>query len=507
MPDSAAKSWRQTLASWKNPALLAMLALGASAGIPFLLIFSTLSVWLREAGVERGAVTFFSWAALAYSFKFVWAPLVDAMPLPWLTKRFGRRRGWLLFAQMGVVAAICLLAATNPVKGGNALILMAFFAVLLGFFAATQDVVIDAYRIERGEAQMQALFSSVYIAGYRLGMVISGAGSLVFAQIIAPVFGQSGGYSFFAWRITYLAMAALMLLSLGVTLLIAEPEPAANSRHPCPPSFYGRLLLAVVMAAAAFVGTFFFVMPSVVVASVWREPARIVLSLGAALLLVFVLVRCRFLNQRMLQETYLRPIADFFRNYGSQAAVKILLLICLYRLPDIVMGVVANVFYLDIGFDKAEIAGISKTFGLAMTIAGGFLGGTLCLRFGIMPILFSGAALAAAANLLFAWLAHVGRDILLLTFAIAADNLAAGLAAAAFVAFLSSLTNRAFTAVQYAIFSSLMSLVPKFVGGYSGTMVTALGYERFFLLTAALGLPVLLLVCWNWRTATVRNKA
>jgi PAT family beta-lactamase induction signal transducer AmpG len=484
-----------------------MLALGVSAGIPFPLIFSTLSLWLREAGVERGAVTFFSWAALAYSFKFVWAPLVDAMPLPWLSKRFGRRRGWLLLAQVGVLAAICLLAVTDPAKGQASLTLMALFAVMLGFFAATQDVVIDAYRIERAGTHMQALMSSVYIAGYRLGMVIAGAGSLILTQTVAEAGGRHGGYSFFAWRFTYLTMATIMLLGLATTLLVAEPEKISASpenRHP--PGFYGRLLVALLLAGAVFAMIFFRLMPMLAITGGWRETGRLALALSGALLTLVALTRFSFINRRMFKEAYLLPIADFFRNYGNQAAVKILLLIGLYRLSDIVMGVVANVFYLDLGFSKGEIAYISKTFGLVMTILGGFCGGTLCLRFGVMPIMFLGAALAAVANLLFALLAHIGHDTLFLTLAIAADNLAAGLAAAAFVAFLSGLTSRAFTAVQYAIFSSLMSLIPKFTGGYSGKMVTALGYEGFFMLTAAMSLPVLLLVWWNRHATTRRNE-
>ncbi|MDR3088537.1 MAG: MFS transporter [Desulfobulbaceae bacterium] len=503
MPDGAAKSWRKSLESWKNPTLIAMLALGVSAGIPFLLIFSTISIWLREAGVERDAVTFFSWAALAYSFKFIWAPLVDAMPPPWLCKRFGRRRGWLLLAQAGVITAICLLASGNPAEGGLKLTLMGIFSVMLGFFSATQDVVIDAWRIESGERSMQALMSSVYVAGYRLGMIVSGAGSLYLAGFFG---GGAGGYDFAAWQKTYFVMAALMLIGPSATFCIAEPERASvpgDFKHP--PGSYGRLALAVFVAAATFAAVFFFLIPELSAAiqpngaqtGFFWQAARVVISLMAALLPPLALTRLGFIDRDMLRQTYLLPMSDFFRNHGSQAAIRILLLIGLYRLSDIVMGVVANVFYLDLGFGKTEIADISKTFGLAMTILGGFLGGTLCLRFGLMRILFAGALLSAATNLLFVCLAHAGHSMPLFVAAIALDNLAAGLASAAFVAFLSGLTSRAFTAVQYAIFSSLMGLIPKFVGGYSGGMVMALGYDGFFLLTAAIGLPVLLLVWLN----------
>ena len=492
----AEHSWRDTFKAWLHPKAIAMLFLGFSAGLPFLLIFSTLSVWLREAGVARSAVTFFSWAALGYSFKFLWAPLVDLLPLPGLTRLLGRRRAWLLVAQLLIVSAILLMAFVDPAGSPKNLTFMAFAAVMLGFSSATQDIVIDAYRIESAEVSMQALLAAMYIAGYRIGMLLAGAGSLFLAGYLGTT---SQAYNYSAWKYTYMAMAMVMCCGVATTLLIGEPEVnRQNSPYQYSVIDYGRFLFLFIFVALAFALTFFY-------SGFWLVAfeggdtflieisrfflAIIVAAMVAAILLVFGLV-----NKDMVLQTYLEPIKDFFFRYGGKTAFLLLVLIGCYRLSDIVLGVVSNVFYLDMGFSKNVIAGITKTFGLVMTLVGGFLGGVLTVRYGVSKIMFLGAFLSAATNLLFMLLARAGDDVTLLTMVIGADNLSAGIATTAFVAFLSSLTNISFTAVQYAIFSSMMSLCPKFIGGYSGTMVSAFGYERFFLVTAIMGIPVLILV-------------
>ena len=236
------------------------------------------------------------------------------------------------------------------------------------------------------------------------------------------------------------------------------------------------------------------------------EAARFGLAVSMAALVAGLLLSWGLVNRGMVQQTYLEPIKDFFVRYGGKSALLLLVLIGFYRLSDIVLGVVSNVFYLDMGFSKNVIAGVTKTFGLAMTLAGGFLGGMLTVRFGVNKILFLGAFLSAATNLLFMLLARTGQDVTMLTVVIGADNLSAGIATTAFIAFLSSLTNISFTAVQYAIFSSMMTLCPKLIGGYSGTMVSALGYEKFFLITAMMGIPVLVLVAAAGRALGVRRS-
>jgi PAT family beta-lactamase induction signal transducer AmpG len=491
---------------WLHPRVVTMLFLGFSAGIPILLIFSTLSVWLREAGISRSAVTFFSWAALGYSFKFIWAPLVDKLPLPFLTRSFGRRRSWMLLSQFSVMTAIVWMGCTDPTAGETSLTMMALAAVFLGFSSATQDIVIDAYRIECVGESMQAMLASTYVAGYRIGMLVAGAGSLY----VASWFGTSREmYSVSAWRMTYFVMAAVMLIGVATTMIIKEPAVQNRSEYHYTAQQYIRFFLLFVFAATCFASCFFMIGACVVpfiepVISTFGQHAgvlgfvveffRLFLSLGVAAIAGWMAVKIGFAEKDMVRESYVAPVRDFFVRYGGKTALLLLLLVGFYRVSDIVLGVVSNVFYLDIGFSKVEIATVTKTFGLLMTIAGGFLGGMLTVRYGVYKILFLGGVLAAATNLLFMLLAQSGNDLSLLMVVIGTDNLCAGLASIAFVAFLSSLTNISFTAVQYALFSSLMTLFPKLFGGYSGTIVSSYGYENFFLLTAVMGLPVLLLI-------------
>lgn len=482
-----------------------MLFFGFSAGIPLLLIFSSLSLWLREAGADRSEVTFFSWAALAYAFKFVWAPLVDRLPIPILSRRLGRRRSWLLFAQLSVISAISWIAMVDPAADSRNLTVMALAAVMLGFSAATQDIVIDAYRIESADRDLQAMMSSSYIAGYRIGMIAAGAGAL----FLASYFGtEAGAYSYQAWRFTYLIMALLMAVGLVTTLTIDEPESNRATRYEYSVSDYLRFLLLFFAAGAGFVTVFFFggdfikpakaglndLLAHAHLVGFLIEALRIAAAAAVAVIVASLAIRAGLVNRRMVRDSYLAPLTDFFERYGLKLAFLLLALIGFYRISDIVLGVIANVFYQDLGFSKTEIATVVKTFGLIMTIAGGFLGGVLSAHYGVMRILFLGAVLTVLTNLLFMYQAHVGHDLIVLYLVISADNLTAGLASAAFVAFLSSLTSVSFTAVQYAIFSSLMTLFPKLLGGYSGTMVEAIGYSNFFLVASLMGLPVLVLV-------------
>ncbi len=418
-----------------------MLALGFAAGLPYLLVVGTLSFRLREAGIDRADIGRLSWVGLAYAFKWVWAPLVDRVPLPWLTRRFGRRRAWLLAAQALVMVGLVGMALLNPQEQ---LGLLVACTLLAAFASATQDIALDAYRIESAPAEQQAALSACYQTGYRLAMIWAGAGALWLAgategagAAAARIYDNSG------WMWAYLAMAATMLV--GVFMVLRAPERKA------PASLDAD-------AAAAPPGTF-----------------------GQRVL-------------RWLRGSFVAPFEEFFGRYGWQAAL-LLALIGTYRISDVVMGVMANPFYVDMGFTKLQVAAVAKTWGVGMTIAGAFVGGALALRFGVMRALALGAVLAAASNLLFSWLAAAGQSgVLALAAVISADNLAGGIASSAFVAYLSSLTNIRYSATQYALFSSLMLLGPKLLAGFSGDFVNAYGYQTFFSCTALLGVPVLALV-------------
>ena len=515
---SETDSWSATLKMFFHRRVVTMLFLGFSAGLPYLLIFGSLGLWLREAGYDKSVVTFFALAGLGYSFKFIWAPLVDQLPLPWLTRHLGRRRAWMLLAQIAIACAILAMASIDPQAGGYSLTMMALAAVVLGFSSATQDIVIDAYRIESAEIELQAMMSASYIAGYRIGWLAAGAGSLY----LADWFGTSmEAYNYQSWQWTYCLMAVAMLVGVVTTLVIKEPENPNYTNYLETNQDYLRFVLLFAFAVGGLIATYNFSSELAAAAKAWLtdlvanrflsafvvESVRLALALLAAWLMSFLLVKAGLVRYSMVENTYLQPIRDFFSRYGWSLAWILLALIGLYRISDIVLGVIANLFYQDMGFSKSEIASVAKTFGLLMTIAGGFIGGLLALRFGVMRILLLGAVLSAATNLLFMLLASVGHDITWLYVVISADNLSAGIATAAFVAFLSSLTNISFTAMQYAVFSSLMTLIPKVLGGYSGSMVDAIGYSKFFLFTAILGIPVLLLILIAARRFEIRDRS
>jgi len=419
-------TWLATFKVYLEPPTVRMLLLGFSAGLPLLLVLGTLSFWLREAGIDRTTIGYLSWVGLAYAFKWVWAPLVDRMPIPLLTRWLGRRRSWLLLAQLAVMLGLIAMSFNDPKL---ALQPVVWGALAVAFGSATQDIALDAFRIESADVDRQAALAAAYQTGYRLAMIWAGAGVLWLAAR-AEVVGLAS-YQHGAWQTAYLVMAASM--SLGMLTVLLSPEPL---RRP---------------------------MPVAKNALEWLHGALV------------------------------EPFSDFLHRYGKQALL-ILALIAVYRISDVVMGIMANPFYVDMGYTKDEVAAVTKIFGVIMTLVGAFIGGVLSMRLGVMRVLMLGAVLSAASNLLFAWLGSQGHDVTALIFVISADNLSSGIASAAFIAYLSSLTNVNYSATQYAIFSSVMLLAPKFLAGYSGRYVDAFGYQYFFVATAMLGVPVLLLV-------------
>jgi PAT family beta-lactamase induction signal transducer AmpG len=402
-----------------------MFFLGFSAGLPLLLVLGTLGFWLREAGIDRSTIGYLSWIALFYAGKWLWAPLVDRVPILFLTKRLGRRRSWLLFAQALIIFGLVGMATTDPKQNLEPIV---WFALLVAFGSATQDIALDAFRIESAKAQYQAALAASYQTGYRLAMIWAGAGALWLA---ARAETTTGIYLAEAWQFAYLCMA--LSISVGVITTLLSPEPQA-----------------VLLPKARSAG-------------------------------------------QWLQQTLIQPFADFISRYRWQAFL-ILGLIAIYRISDVVMGIMANPFYVDMGYTKDEVAAVTKVFGVIMTLVGAFLGGLLTMRLGVMRVLFLGGVLSAASNLLFAWLSTRGHDLNGLVWVISADNLSSGIASAAFIAYLSSLTNVQYSATQYALFSSMMLLLPKWLAGFSGVYVDTFGYEHFFIATSLIGIPVLILI-------------
>ena len=428
MPE-ALSGWRAAWASYREPAVAAMLFLGFAAGLPFLLVFSTLSAWLAQLEVSKATIGLFAWVGLTYSIKVFWAPVIDRLPLP-LLGRLGRRRSWMLLAQLGIIAGLLGISSTDPSTQLQAL---ALWALLVAFSSATQDISIDAWRIEAGPPEQQGALAAAYQLGYRIALIVAGAGALLVAS-------RAG------WPAAYQAMAACAGVGVLTTLLIRDNAGPLQARGP----------------------------------SVWQ----------------------------WLQQAVIGPFQDFFARNGLATGALILAFVGCFRLTDITMGVMANPFYLDIGYSLDQIAFVAKGFGVLMTIAGAMLGGVLVARWGSPRTLIVGGLLVIGTNLCFAGLALWGRpDLFGLVVVISADNLASGLAGTAFIAYLSGLTSVAYTATQYALFSSLFTLPGKLLAGGSGWMVDSLGYVGFFLYTSALGLPALLMLIYLLRRVQARPSA
>ena len=431
----ANRSWRDAALIYTRPRVAGMTFLGFSAGLPFLLVFSTLSAWLRDVGISHTTIGFFSWVGITYSIKVFWAPVIDHVHLPVLHTLLGKRRSWMLVAQ--IVIAFGLLGMSQMVPATE-LTWIAVLAVVVAFGSATQDITIDAYRIEAVDKLFQGAMAATYVLGYRLALLVAGAGVFYIAEARS-------------WAFAYQVMAALMLLGIVTTLILKEPDHPAN--------------------------------PAVVALEQGLEE-----SMG--------LHDTRDLSARFsawIIDAVISPFVEFFKRTGWKALLILLLIGC-YRLSDITMGVMANPFYLDMGYSRTEIANITKIFGFFMTIAGAGLGGILVARFGIFKPLLTGAILVASANLLFAWLSISEPNLVHLAVVISADNLSGGLASSAFIAYLSSLTSTSYTATQYALFSSFMTLPGKIIGGFSGIVVDSAGYASFFIYAGLLGVPAILLV-------------
>ena len=450
-----ARGWASSLAVYLEYRTIIMLLLGFSSGLPFLLVFSTLSAWLREAGISRTDIGLMSYVGLAYTIKFLWAPVIDHLHLPVLNRLLGKRRAWMLLAQLVAAGALVGLASSDPATSLTPVVL---FALVLAFASATQDISIDAWRIEAASDEKQGAMAAVYQLGYRIALIASGAGALYIAEGVS-------------WHSAYLAMAALM--GVGIAAALFAPRVAE--------------------AEAPAIGE-----------EALENFARRHRIEGRAQRIVTFLYRA-----------VVAPFVDFFQRYGWWALV-LLALIGLYRVPDFVMGVMANPLYIDLGFELSTIATVVKLYGIWMTIGGALIGGIVTARIGVLPSLLLGAIAATGTNLIFVWLAFQGADPVALAVTISVENFSGGFAGTCLIAYMSSLVNHEFAATQYALFSSAFALPGKLLGGLSGVMVDGFsaspslvgpiaaaaphltaqtaGYVPFFVSTALMGVPAILLI-------------
>ena len=436
-------TWRTVAGNLRNPRVLAMLLLGFSSGIPLYLVGNTLGFWMRENAIDLTTIGFVSWVGLAYSLKFLWAPIVDKVDAPVLGRLLGRRRGWMLLAQLVVAAALVGMAIVQPkigawMVGGIALDQLLVFgglALVVAFASATQDIVIDAWRIESADSdEQQGLLTATSALGYRAALLVTDSLILILAASVG-------------WVVSYEIMAALM--GVGVAATLFAREPAASSK------------------------------PAV------QQHASLLTPQG-------------------LFDAVVGPFVAFFRDHGK-LALLMLLAISLYRLPDFLLGPMANPFYSDLGIGKETVGAVRGSIGLIATVAGVAAAGLCAVRFGFMATLVAGAVLGPGSNLGFAYLALHGGDPGVFSAVMAIDNFCNGFAGVALIGYMSSLTNIGYTAPQYALLSSFYALPGKVLKGMSGWTVDHLeaggrslleAYSLFFLGTALVGIPAVLLCFW-----------
>ena len=408
------KTWSESLLGFFKPKLLIILALGFCSGLPFGMLIDPLSYWLREADISRSTIGLLSWITLMFTFKALWSPFVDRIKLPFLSL-LGQRKSWLVLSQSLVVISIFGMSFSDPT---NSLMVLVAFALSVSFFAATQDICIDAMRVELVLDHEQGEAASMYQGGWRVAFLVS----QVFTFFIA---------SYYDWSAAYFSIGILMgMLVLFSIFVIPEPKR-----------------------------------PDSDLPGIESNPLK------------------------SFKNLYLSPLKDLFERYFDNNILLVFLLIIFYRFSDIVLGPMAMPFYVDTGFSKEEVAIVTNAFGIAMTMAGVFVGGLLIYRYNLMSVVFLGALLVMLTNVAFAWLDTIGHNVSALTVTITLDNFSQGVASTALIALLSGLTNRSFTATQYAALFLLATFPATIIKGFSGFFVDSFGYFNFFLYAAALGLP------------------
>ena len=408
------KTWSESFLGFFKPKLLIILALGFCSGLPFGMLIDPLSYWLREADISRSTIGLLSWITLMFTFKALWSPFVDRIKLPFLSL-LGQRKSWLVLSQSLVVISIFGMSFSDPT---NSLMVLVAFALSVSFFAATQDICIDAMRVELVLDHEQGEAASMYQGGWRIAFLVS----QVFTFFIA---------SYYDWSAAYFSIGILMgMLVLFSIFVIPEPKR-----------------------------------PDSDLPGIESNPLK------------------------SFKNLYLSPLKDLFERYFDNNILLVFLLIIFYRFSDIVLGPMAMPFYVDTGFSKEEVAIVTNAFGIAMTMAGVFVGGLLIYRYNLMAVVFLGALLVMLTNVAFAWLDTIGHNVSALTVTITLDNFSQGVASTALIALLSGLPNRSFTATQYAALFLLATFPATIIKGLSGFFVDSFGHFNFFLYAAALGLP------------------
>ena len=395
---------------------------GFASGLPYVLVFITLTAWLRDVGIDLSLIGFISWIMLTYSLKFLWAPLVDKSPTK-LFKKFGHRRSWIITMQFQIIISLIVLSFINPVTD---LIAFALFAFIIALAGSIQDIAIDAFRIESAKLSDQGNLAAGYQFGYRLAILVGSSFALIYAE----------NYS---WSSTYQLMAIILGINIFLSIYISVEKPNPN------------------------------------------------------------LVKLKY------QDSLIEPVKDFFNRFGVKIASMLLLIIATYRLTDIVMGPMANPFYIDMGYSLSEIGYVVKVVALIATIIGVFVGGIFIKRLGLYQSLLIGAFLVMITNLLFSYASLNEKNLFLLACIVASDSLAAGIVGTVNITFLTSLVSAKYTGFQYALLTSLMAFLGKVFGGFSGVFVENFqtlfgfnyGWMSFYIFTSMLAIPAIVIILFN----------
>jgi len=410
--------------------IISFTGFGFASGLPYVLIFITLTAWLRDAGIDLSLIGFISWIMLTYSLKFLWAPFVDRSPTR-LFKKFGHRRSWIITMQLQIIISLIILSFINPVTN---LIIFALFAFNIALAGSIQDIAIDAYRIESAKLEDQGNLAAGYQFGYRIAILVGSSFALIYAEN-------------FSWSLTYQLMALFMAFNIFISIYISSEKPNLN------------------------------------------------------------LVKLNY------QQSLVDPVKDFFERFGLKMASLLLLIVATYRLTDIVMGPMANPFYIDMGYSLSEIGYVVKVVALIATIIGVFIGGIFIKRYGLYVSLLVGAFLVMFTNLCFSYAAINEKNLILLSTIVASDSLAAGIVGTVNITFLTSLVSSKYTGFQYALLTSLMAFLGKVFGGFSGVLVENFqhlygfnyGWMSFYIFTSLLAIPAIIIIFLNKNFFIIKN--
>lgn len=422
---SAISKWRQAGKIYFDKRMITQISLGFSSGFPLLLVMGTMNLWLKDSGITYAAIGLFSLVKIPYSLKWAWSPIIDRVKLPFFS-RLGRRRGWAILTQIMLFISLLMMSLINPEETPW---LLAWIALFVAFSSASQDIVLDAYRVESFDDKEQGAGAAVFVIGYRIGSMFSGAIALVMADYIS-------------WNNVYMIMSLGVFVGMAAVLFSKEPKKEEEISFAKPRGTFMQKVELFLRSAVA------------------------------------------------------QPFIDFAKRPHWMI---ILIFIFLYKMSDAYVGPMAYPFYIDMGFSKTQIAAITKIYGVAATILGGIVGGLIVSRYGIFKALFICGIFMCLSNLMFAVQASVGYNVYLLIATISIENVSGGMATAAFVAYLASLTNILYTATQYALLSSFMSLARDLIAATSGYLKECVSWEVFFVITTIMGIPGLIILLYLWK--------